>query len=104
MDFYVPSGVLHPSLFAVSGQTHVPVYSSKCKPAVHVTSIACVDIYEQSFCLVADYFAFEWNSSEDDFTYITIDTIVEHIANLLVWMSKEAVLAWAFLVCSLWWF
>lgn len=31
---------MHPSRLAVSGQTQVPEYSSKCKPAVHVFSIA----------------------------------------------------------------
>lgn len=40
----LPSGVLHPSRFAESGQTHVPLYSSKCNPAVHLISIASPSI------------------------------------------------------------
>lgn len=36
----LPSADLHPSRLAVSGHTHVPEYSSKCKPAVHIISMA----------------------------------------------------------------
>lgn len=37
---YLLSWLLHPCLPRESGHTQVPVYSSKCSPAVHLTSMA----------------------------------------------------------------
>lgn len=54
---HLPAAVLHPTRPAESGQTHVPVYSSKCNPVVHLISMASPSIQLKK---TSQIFEFGW--------------------------------------------